>query len=219
MSHSEQENEIIANLTPTQRDLLEQSIYRSSFRKGEIIHRHEEDCIGVIFVRKGCLAFSVISEEGREITLFRSEKGESCILSASCVFDVIDPEGYVSAETNVELDVLPAPILAQLMRENVQVECAVYKQAAKQYADILHVMQHIVFFSLEKRLAIFLKNEYQRQEKLSFSITHEQIARYIGSSREVITRTLNQFSARGLVSLGRGTVTILNLQGLMDLLS
>ncbi len=52
-----------------------------------------------------------------------------------------------------------------------------------------------------------------------FSATHEQIARYIGSSREVVTRTLNQFASRGIVSLGRGTVTVLDQDALEDILA
>ena len=50
-------------------------------------------------------------------------------------------------------------------------------------------------------------------------MTHEQIARCIGSSREVVTRTLNQFATRGIVALGRGTITILDQDALKELLN
>ena len=60
--------------------------------------------------------------------------------------------------------------------------------------------------------------ESQRRQSPSFSATHEQIARYIGSSREVVTRMLNQFAGRGIVSLGRGTVTVLDPEALEDVL-
>ena len=98
-------------------------------------------------------------------------------------------------------------------------ERIVYKQAVQQYADVLKTMQQIVFFSLEKRLASFLHSESARRDSPAFSMTHEQIARCIGSSREVVTRTLNQFATRGIVALGRGTITILDQDALRELLN
>ena len=104
------------------------------------------------------------------------------------------------------------------MNANHDVERLAYKQAVGQYSSVLRTMQQIIFLSLEKRLATFLLEESQRRKSDSFSATHEQIARYIGSSREVVTRMLNQFSSRGIVSLGRGTVTVLNPDALESVL-
>ena len=196
-------------LTPEEQDLLDRSMKRVTFRKGQVIHRHGDSCVG----------FSVLSEEGREITLFRVDSGGTCILSAACVFRGIEMESQITAETNTDISVLPVPVLAQFMAENVEVERIVYKQAVQQYADVLKTMQQIVFFSLEKRLASFLHSESQRRGSPAFSMTHEQIARCIGSSREVVTRTLNQFATRGIVALGRGTITILDQDALKELLN
>ena len=206
-------------LTEEQRDLLNNAMQLSAFRKGQVVHRHGDSCVGLIFVRKGRLSFSIISEEGREITLFQAEKGESCILSAACVFQGISQESHIMAETVTEVSVLPAVTLAQLMHENADVERLVYKQAVTQYTRVLQTMQQIIFFSLEKRLAHFLRQESGRRQSASFSATHEQIARHIGSSREVVTRTLNQFATRGIVELGRGTVTVLDPEALREILS
>ena len=199
-------------LTPEEQDLLDRSMQQVTCRKSQVVHRHGDSCVGLIFVRKGRLAFSILSEEGREITVFRIEKGESCILSAACVLQSLEFESHITAEVNSEIAILPAPTLSQLMNSNPDVERLVYKQA------VLRTMQQIIFLSLEKRLATFLLEESQRRQSPSFSATHEQIARYIGSSREVVTRMLNQFAGRGIVSLGRGTVTVLDPEALEDVL-
>ena len=205
-------------LTPGQQDLLNRSIQTATYRKGQMVHRHGDVCVGMIFVRKGRLAFSALSEEGREVTIFRADPGQTCILSAACVFRVIETESHITAEVNTEVAILPAMILSQLMNQNPDVERIVYKQATMQYSEALKTLQQIVFFSLEKRLAMFLRDEKIHQRSLVFSVTHEQIARCIGSSREVVTRMLKQFSDRGIVSLGRGTVTVLNPDALEDIL-
>lgn len=204
-------------MTPEQQDLLNRSMRQASFRKGQIVHRHGDSCVGLIFVRKGRLAFSILSEEGREITVFRVEKGEVCILSAACILRSLEFESQITAEVSTEVSILPAPTLSQLMNANHDVERLVYKQAVWQYSGVLRTLQQILFLSLEKRLATFLLDECRRR-KAPFSATHEQIARYIGSSREVVTRMLNQFADRGLVKLGRGSVTVLDPDGLEDIL-
>ena len=174
--------------------------------------------MGLIFLRKGRLAFSILSEEGREITVFRVEKGEVCILSAACILRSLEFESQITAEVNTEVSILPAPTLSQMMNANHDVERLVYKQDVWQYSGVLRTLQQILFLSLEKRLATFLLDECRRRKAQSFSATHEQIARYIGSSREVVTRMLNQFADRGLVKLGRGSVNVLDPDGLEDIL-
>ena len=205
-------------LTPDEQELLDNSMQRISCRKGQVVHRHGDACVGLIFVRRGRLAFSILSEEGREITVFRTERGETCILSAACVLQSLEFESQITAEVNSDISILPAPTLSRLMNANHDVERLVYKQAVGQYSSVLRTMQQIIFLSLEKRLATFLLEESQRRKSDSFSATPEQIARYIGSSREVVTRMLNQFSSRGIVSLGRGTVTVLNPDALESVL-
>ena len=105
-------------LTPEEQDLLDRSMQQVPCRKSQVVHRHGDSCVGLIFVRKGRLAFSILSEEGREITVFRIEKGESCILSAACVLQSLEFESHITAEVNSEIAILPAPTLSQLMNSN-----------------------------------------------------------------------------------------------------
>jgi len=207
-----------ALLTQEQQELANRSVQRMDCAKGQVVHRHGDTCVGMIRVQKGSLRFSVMSEEGREITLFQADPGDTCILSAACVLHSLDLESQVTAETSAQVDVLPAAILAQLMSQNKDLEREVFRQATAQYAQALRTMERIVFFSLEKRLALFLKEESIRRNALSFRVTHEGIARCIGSSREVVTRMLNQFAGRGMVALGRGTVTVLDRAALDEVL-
>ena len=102
-------------LTPEEQDLLDRSMQQVSCRKGQVVHRHGDACVGLIFVRRGRLAFSILSEEGREITVFRVEKGSACILSAACVLQSLEFESQITAEVNADISILPAPILSRLM--------------------------------------------------------------------------------------------------------
>ena len=212
------EFDFYAILTPEQRTFADRCVQRADYAKGQIVHRHGDACVGVILVREGSLRVDVLSEEGREITLFQAEPGDCCVLSAACVLHSLDLESQVTAETAAQVDILPAASLARLMSENKELEREIFKQATTQYAHALRTMERIVFFSLEKRLAFFLKEESIRRGSLAFRVTHESIARCIGSSREVVTRMLNQFAGRGMVALGRGTVTVMDRAALDEVL-
>ena len=76
--------------------------------------------------------------------------------------------------------------------------------AAASFSDIMWVMQQILFMSMDKRLAIFLLDEIAKTGTDTVKLTHEQIAKYIGSAREVVSRMLKYFSSEGLVSVSRG---------------
>jgi CRP/FNR family transcriptional regulator len=79
-------------------------------------------------------------------------------------------------------------------------------------------MQQILFMSFDKRLAVFLVDESAKTHSLVIRATHEQIARYTGSAREVVTRMLKRFAEDGIVELSRGEIKILDKKRLKAIL-
>ena len=79
------------------------------------------------------------------------------------------------------------------------------------------VMQQILFMSMDKRLAVFLLDETAKNGTDTVKLTHEQIAKYMGSAREVVSRMLKYFAAEGLVSVSRGGIRLIDKSRLRDL--
>ena len=79
------------------------------------------------------------------------------------------------------------------------------------------VMEQVLFMSLDQRLALFLLQQSQLEGSNRLHLTHEEIAKHLGSAREVISRMLKYFQGEGLIALSRGGVTLLNLTGLEEL--
>ncbi len=78
-------------------------------------------------------------------------------------------------------------------------------------------MQQILFMSMDKRLAIFLSDESARLGSDTIKLTHGQIALYMGSAREVVSRMLKYFSSEGIVEVSRGGIKILDKKRLRKL--
>ena len=215
MSVSDALNE---RLTPAESLSVQRNMLTVSYQKGQLIHHHDGNCLGLFHVVSGQVSVSMLSDEGREITLFRLNAGDDCVLSAACVIHQLTFDVHVEAETDAVINILPAHILSALMEENVAVESYAYKLAAEHFSDAMWSLQQILFFSVDRRIASFLWEESARVKSATLTFTHEQIARLTGSAREVVSRTLNRFSREGLVTLGRGCITIQNKEKLKSLI-
>ncbi len=180
-----------------------------TYPKGTNIHDGSA-CSGVILIRCGCLRVYILSEEGKEITLYRLHSGDLCMLSASCVLQTITFDVHVNAEENSECYVISGPAYAAASEHNMHIKIFTLELTVSRFSSVMWIMQQILFMSMDKRIAIFLRDESARLGSDKIPLTHEQIARYIGSAREVVTRMLKYFSNEGIVEISRKGVRIID---------
>ena len=187
-------------------DADKETFVRSSaffkFNKGVNIHDGNE-CTGVIIIKSGVLRLYMMSEEGKEITLYRLFPGEMCIFSASCVLDAVTFDVYVDAEEDSECIVVGGCAYEDLAGRMPEAKIFALETAVSRFSDIMWVMQQILFMSMDRRLAVFLLDEISKTKNDIVKLTHEQIAKYMGSAREVVSRMLKYFSSEGLISFSR----------------
>lgn len=176
---------------------------------GKNVHDGGE-CSGVILVRSGSLRVYMMSENGKDITLYRLHKGDMCMLSASCVLEAITFDVFIDADEDSECCVIGGPAFAAVSQRNPCIKIFALETAVSRFSDVMWVMQQILFMSMDKRLAIFLSDESARTNSDVISLTHEQIARYIGSAREVVSRMLKYFANEGIVEVSRKGIKILD---------
>ncbi len=203
-------------ISDTDREYICQNSYDVTYPKGQNIHDGGE-CSGVIIVRSGSLRLYIMSEEGKDITLYRLHKGDLCMLSASCVLSAVTFEVFVDAEEDSQCCLISGPVFAAVSDRNPDVRIFALETAVSRFSDVMWVLQQILFMSLDKRLAIFLYDEAVRTGADTIALTHGQIARYMGSAREVVSRMLKYFGSEGIVKVSRGGVTILDKKRLRKL--
>ncbi len=202
------------HLTSDEQELLISSSTFVSYPKGMPIHRSDERCAGLLLVRSGQLRVYIISEDGREVTLYRLFQGDTCVLSASCVLNEVAFDVLIDTVEDTEAVLIPIRVFHQLMEKNVYVELYSYKLATERFSDVMWSVQQILFMGVDRRLAIFLWDEMVKNGKDTISYTHDQMARYIGSAREVVSRMLKYFSQEGIISQSRGSIRILDREKL-----
>jgi len=203
-------------LTDQEQSLILSNVSSASYKRGENIHSYDNDCVGVLLIKSGELRAYILSEDGREITLYRLIKGEVCILSASCVLKNITFDVHIDAEQDSEVLIINSGIFEQVCNKNIYAENFSHKITVQRFSDVMKAMQQILFSSFDKRLAVFLIDEISKTGTDTISLTHEQIANYVGSAREVVSRMLKYFENIGIVKLSRGKVTVIDKKRLHD---
>ena len=203
-------------LNATEKNLIQNNIELVKYSQGHNLHS-DKDCIGALMVKKGELRVYMLSDDGRDITLYRLLSGDVCMLSASCILKNITFEVHIDVESESEVFHINSIAYQQLMNSNIYVENFTNKIAVERFSDVMWAMEQILFMSFDKRLAIFLLDEMSKKNSENILLTHEQIAKYIGSAREVVSRMLKHFSEEGIVELSRGGVKIIDKQKLKAL--
>ena len=195
-------------LTPAEQRLLEQNAVWRKVDKGTVIHNGNVECTGLLLVKSGQLRAFILSEEGREITLYRLFDRDICLFSASCMMNSMQFEITIEAQKDTGMWVISADTYGRLMKQSAAVSNFTNEIMANRFSEVMWLMEQIMWKSFDKRLAGFLLEESHLEGTNILKITHETIAGHMGAAREVVTRMLRYFQNEGMVRLTRGTVEV-----------
>ncbi len=201
-------------LNAVHREKLLSSLVSRTVKKGTVLHNGDNDCTGLLLIKSGQLRAYILSDEGREITIYRLFERDMCLFSASCMMRSIQFDITIEAEKDTDLWIIPAEVYQSMMEESAPVANYTNELMATRFSDVMWLIEQIMWKSLDKRVAAFLLEEISIEGTDTLKITHEAVANHLGSHREVITRMLKYFQNEGMVKLSRGTITITDAEKL-----
>lgn len=204
-------------LTENEKRTLHEVTIRREVPKKTTLHRGDADCDGLYIVESGQLRAYIVSDEGKELTLYRLFEMDMCLFSASCMFSNIQFEVIVDTEKDTTIWVIPVLAYQKLMNTNNAVANYTNQLMASRFTDVMWLMDQILFKSMDSRLAAFLLYESNIEENNDITITHEKIANHIGTAREVVTRMLKYFQDENMVKISRGSIVITDRKKLSKL--
>lgn len=166
----------------------------------------QPDAIALLI--SGVVRVYKIGETGREITLYRFGLGESCILTANAILSHKSFPAIATVEKDAEAVMIPAEAFRDWVKRYDLWREFVFDLLSDRLSTVMSVVDEVVFRRMDRRVASLLLTKSQIQHPIW--ITHQEIAAELGSSREVISRILEDFSQQGLVEARRGTIEILD---------
>lgn len=195
-------------LTPAEQRILSASADLRKAPKGTLLHNGSADCVGLFVIRSGQLRAFILSDEGREMTLYRLFPRDVCLFSASCIMQDIQFDITIEAEKDSELWVIPVDVYKELINSSIVIANYTNQLMASRFSEVMWLIEQVMWKSFDKRLAAFLLEESMLDGSDTLKITHEKIAAHMGTAREVVTRMLRYFQSEGMVALTRGTIRV-----------
>ncbi len=166
----------------------------------------------IALLLSGVVRVYKIGETGREITLYRFGFGQSCILTANAILNQRSFPAIATVEEDAEAVIIPAPVFRSWVDRYPLWRGFVFELLSERLATVMAVVEEVVFRRMDGRVAALLVKQANARNPVR--ITHQEIAAELGSSREVISRILEDFSKDGLIEAGRGTIEVLELEAL-----
>ena len=203
-------------LSEIQQNSILDSLAFRQIKKGTVIHSGSMDCTGLLLVKSGQLRAYILSEEGREVTIYRLFDRDICLFSASCMLRSAQFDVTIEAERDTELWVIPAETYRKIMEESAPAANYTNEIMAARFSEVMWLVEQIMWKSMDKRVAAFLLEESAIEGGDRLTLTHETIARHLGTHREVVTRMLRYLQSEGVVKLSRGAVELLDEKRLED---
>lgn len=195
-------------LTPTEQEALARAARRHTAGKGALLHNGSADCVGLILICSGQLRAYILSDEGKEITLYRLFERDMCLFSASCMMSSIQFDITLEVEKDAELWIIPAEVYKRIMERSAPVANYTNELMASRFSEVMWLIEQVMWKSFDKRLAAFLLEESTLDGSDTLRVTHDRIAAHMGSAREVVTRMLRYFQSEGMVRLQRGSIEL-----------
>ena len=197
-------------LSEIQQNSILDSLAFRQIKKGTVIHSGSMDCTGLLLVKSGQLRAYILSDEGREITVYRLFDRDICLFSASCMLRSIQFDITIEAEKDTSLWVIPAELYRSIMEESAPAANYTNEVMAARFSEVMWLVEQIMWKSMDQRVAGFLLEESAIEGSRQLKLTHESIARHLGTHREVVTRMLRYLQSEGMVRLSRGAVELLD---------
>ncbi len=174
--------------------------------KGTVLFQPGDAVKGYVIVLAGRIGVHLIGPTGREILLYDVEPGQSCIQSTLGLLGEEDYSAEAVAETDVTAVLLPRALFLDLIDSAPAFRRLVFAAFADRMQKVMHILEHVAFLKVEARLAQHLLA--RADAKGLVTATQADLARAIGSAREVISRRLDALARRGLIRNERGWIEI-----------
>jgi len=191
---------------------FQQAAFLTKIPRGRDVFLEGSEVEAIALLISGVVRVYKIGETGREITLYRFGNGQSCILTANAILSQKTFPAVATVEKEAEAVMIPADTFRDwVVRYDLWREF-VFDLLSQRLSTVMAVVDEIAFRRMDARVASLLLTRVGTQNLIR--ITHQEIASELGSSREVISRLLEDFSERGLIRSGRGEIEVLDLDGL-----
>ena len=205
------------DLSTSEQDVLKDNCFEMKYPGGTPL-TDGDNCSGLMIIKQGKVRVYTLSDEGKEITLYRLYNYDLCLLSSSCIFNSITFDTMIDTEEETTIVWIPTKIYDNLMKTSISVSNYTNELMADRFSEVMWVLDQVLSKKMDQRIAAFLIEEADYQQSDHLELTHDKIARHLGTAREVISRLLRYFQKEEMIDVSRKSIDITDRKKLEALL-
>ncbi|MBZ0281588.1 MAG: Crp/Fnr family transcriptional regulator [Anaerolineae bacterium] len=187
---------------------FKRAAYYARIPAGKDVFVEGDDVNAIALLVSGVVRVYKVGETGREITLYRFSLGESCILTANAILSRQSFSAIATVERDAEAVMIPAAIFREWVQRHDLWRDFVFALLSQRLSNLMEIVDEVTFRRMDIRVATLLMERSQLNNPIT--ITHQEIAAELGSSREVISRILENLAEQGSIHILRGSVEIVD---------
>lgn len=183
------------------------------FKKGTSITLEGDQCIYFPIVKSGVVRVYMLGNNGQEITLYRIEPGESCILTISCLLSNKNFPAYTYVEKDSEILLVANNVLKEWVSKYDSWAQYIYNYLSSVLINVLNLIDDLTFKRTDTRIYEYLIENYVKHGKV-IKTTHKEIAYDLGTAREVVSRILKELESEILITIHRGEIVVKDIDAI-----
>ena len=192
-------------LSPASRERIAQEATYARIAAGCVLFEAGAPCASFPLLLSGQMQIVQAAENGREMTLYRLNSGDMCVVSASCLFGAVLYQVSGIAVTDMEIVSFSSELFPALVAQEEAFRTFVFRLFTERLHGVMVLIEAVAFQRLDRRLAALLLTKGSTIHQ-----THQSLAEELGSVREMVSRLLRRFEEQGAVTLGRERITLVN---------
>lgn len=199
------------------KELLEydkNSIREIKLISGEVACNIDSESPNLLVVEKGSLRVFKRSADGRMFTLYRVNSGECCGLTVSCILSNSKFPAIIEVEEDVVAYKISAKQVRSWLQSNLMWQTYIFQQLTNKFTQLTDLTDNLVFNNMDSRIGNLLCHRLGNCRVIY--ATHQCIANEVGTSREVVSRSLRFLESEGFIKLTRGKIEILDSTALKN---
>lgn len=186
--------------------IIQDGIYKS-VNQGDVLMDFGLRVSSMPLLLNGAVKILRRDEEGRELLLYFLEKGDTCAMTLTCCLGDSISQIKAEAEMDTELVLIPIQRMEDWLIYKTWRDFVFDSYNARLY-EMLDVIDNLAFHNMNERLLKYLQNKVLITKNRMLTISHQDIAAELNTSRVVISRLLKQFEKEGKVILHRNRLEL-----------
>ncbi len=186
----------------------------SNLPKETLVFEEGSTTNNLAVILSGKIRVYKLAESGREITIYRINKGESCILTISSILSNLPYPARAIVEEDITALIIPANVFKELINKDENWRAFTFGLMNTRFTNVITIVEEVAFRRMDERIAEFLVQRFNNNKVDELNITHQEIAYELGTYREVVSRILKDFEKEKILKLSRHKILICNIEKL-----